>query len=620
MPIGRQTTLRPGGARTVHALLGALAVIAAVVTTGCGGSESGGDAAAPAAPAPDVSGIPAVDLDALEPSLANRLRDRLDAVAAAPDSGEAWGMLGVAFDVHELFAEAVTCYEQAIEREPDEFRWRYLLGTCVRLGNREEALAQLLRAAELRPDYAPTYCRIGQIQLLDNDLDGAEASFIQALERNPKLLFAQVGLGKVALARDDAEAAVLDLNKGLALAPQSGETHWLLAEAHRRLGAAADAAEHDRIAGAGWGPEPVIDPFYDGLRWNEGVTMDWRRRRSAAYAARGELSLFIAEWEAAMQDAPDAAEPYLELGQAYMRARKFGEAVKSFEEATRLEPENAIAFLGLGAALSSNRAMEAAVVAYEKALELDPDLHEARGNLGAALIRTGRREEGIEQLRQTAEALPNEANAQYNYARGLASGARHQEALAACNAALAIDPDHLQARFERGRMLALLGQTEFAIPDFEFVRERRPEMSAAHGNLAQAYFSTGRVDDAIRVCEEGLDRFPEDPGLLGSLAWIRATSPDESLRDGAEAVELATRLNKIHNFRHPGHLDILAAAAAEAGEWEVAIRYANSALDILLHPSGPGAIGPVKTQIDAIEARIALYEQQQPYRFERPGS
>ena len=49
------------------------------------------------------------------------------AVLAAPRSGTAWGELAMAFDAHDTSAEAVACYRRAMELDPTDARWPFLL-------------------------------------------------------------------------------------------------------------------------------------------------------------------------------------------------------------------------------------------------------------------------------------------------------------------------------------------------------------------------------------------------------------------------------------------------------------------------------------------------------------
>ncbi len=91
------------------------------------------------------------------------------------------------------------------------------------------------------------------------------------------------------------------------------------------------------------------------------------------------------------------------------------------------------------------------------------------------------------------------------------------------------------------------------------------------------------------------------------LAWLLATSPDERLRDGPRAVELARRVNELSGGQVPQILDTLAAALAETGRFEEAEPLAEQA----------ATRAEQQGQVDLAEqarARASLYRQRQAFR------
>jgi hypothetical protein len=89
------------------------------------------------------------------------------------------------------------------------------------------------------------------------------------------------------------------------------------------------------------------------------------------------------------------------------------------------------------------------------------------------------------------------------------------------------------------------------------------------------------------------------------LAWFAATCPDEASRDGRQAVLDATRACERTFWKAEMTLDTLAAAHAEVGDFEQALKYQKQALEC-------GDL-PVNIRPKA-EARLALYQQGKPYR------
>ena len=83
--------------------------------------------------------------------------------------------------------------------------------------------------------------------------------------------------------------------------------------------------------------------------------------------------------------------------------------------------------------------------------------------------------------------------------------------------------------------------------------------------------------EAIVQYREGIRLDPNSPAGLNNLAWILVTQPDAALRNGAEAVELASRACELTAFGQPVFLGTLAAAYAEAGQSDKAVETAQKA-------------------------------------------
>jgi Flp pilus assembly protein TadD len=95
-----------------------------------------------------------------------------------------------------------------------------------------------------------------------------------------------------------------------------------------------------------------------------------------------------------------------------------------------------------------------------------------------------------------------------------------------------------------------------------------------------------------------------------NLAWVLATCPDASLRDGNRAVKLAEQARTLAGTESPQLLDTLAAAYAEAGRFPEAVETARRALDL-------NAVQNDKPLADAIQVRLTFYEANTPYH-EKP--
>jgi hypothetical protein len=99
----------------------------------------------------------------------------------------------------------------------------------------------------------------------------------------------------------------------------------------------------------------------------------------------------------------------------------------------------------------------------------------------------------------------------------------------------------------------------------------------------------------------------DEPFLLNRLGWLLATSPEDDVRDGARAVEVAERAVRITRRDDATSLDTLAAAYAETGRFDAAVAAAREAITVATR-KGPAALLP------ELNARLVAYQARQPSR------
>lgn len=125
----------------------------------------------------------------------------------------------------------------------------------------------------------------------------------------------------------------------------------------------------------------------------------------------------------------------------------------------------------------------------------------------------------------------------------------------------------------------------------------------------QCYFAFRKLHEYRRAYEalEGAARVSKQHGdaYLNAMAWMMATCPDAKARDGKRAVLTATRACEAEHWKDWHTIDTLAAAYAEAGDFEKATTFQQRALNMVSSFSGDRK---------RIEQRVALYAAHQPYR------
>ena len=115
--------------------------------------------------------------------------------------------------------------------------------------------------------------------------------------------------------------------------------------------------------------------------------------------------------------------------------------------------------------------------------------------------------------------------------------------------------------------------------------------------------------DAWTFFQRLAQTYPDRPDILNNIVWGLSTA-DWSPAAPREVLELATRLSTLTSPPHPGVLDTLAAAQANAGDFDSAVRTLHEALALFPADAGPDLV-LFKARL---AARLALYERHVPYR------
>jgi len=113
--------------------------------------------------------------------------------------------------------------------------------------------------------------------------------------------------------------------------------------------------------------------------------------------------------------------------------------------------------------------------------------------------------------------------------------------------------------------LALLGagRGDEAVAQFQKALAADPNAVPALEASRRVPLRPGRTGDALAQWRKVLRLQPGYVPVLIQASWVLATTPDDALRNGAEAALLAERAVEVTGGKEPAALDALAAARAE---------------------------------------------------------
>jgi tetratricopeptide (TPR) repeat protein len=361
-------------------------------------------------------------------------------------------------------------------------------------------------------------------------------------------------------------------------------------------------------------PEFVNIPA-DGLTKIDVPAVDFYSQFEIAFALseKHNYAAAIPEWEKALQlDSDGAGEidalAHVSLGIALLETGHPDAAVAHFQKATEIEPGDATVFSCLATTLLRMGKPDQAIPSFQKAVQLDPRDPQLPGGLGLALAESGRIMEAIPWFQKAIELNPKDAAGESNLAMALSSVGRQEEAIAHLQRAAELMPEEPGYQGDLGAALAGQGRVEEAIPHLEKALQLAPNSAEAHYYMGVADSMRGNVVEAISEWRKAIGIQPDNVPALNRLAQVLASSGQASLRNGAEAVELAQRATNLAGDREPTLLDTLAAAYAEAGRFPEAVETARRALDMAVERRD-------QRLAEGLRARLVQYEARTPFRM-----
>jgi protein O-mannosyl-transferase len=250
----------------------------------------------------------------------------------------------------------------------------------------------------------------------------------------------------------------------------------------------------------------------------------------------------------------------------------YSDSVACFKETIARNPASWPAHMILGTALAHRNELDSAILEFQKAIDINPHDAELESFMAEALMhRPDRLDEAIALLERALELEPDRAVVHFNLGSALAREGKLEQAISQFERCLQLDPNQIGASYNLGMALKNLGQYDLAIARFEDELSKNPGVGLARDNLNGAIAEREKLAKAIKQRIEEVKRHPTNTAQMSEIAWVLATNPNASVRNGAESVELAQRAVKTTGGDDPQALVALAAAYAEVGRFNEAV-------------------------------------------------
>ncbi len=480
-------------------------------------------------------------------ALAQDDQDKQDGSAALQKAMEAKLSAQTLTDLGEVIKQCEEALKAGLSEGDQEFCQSLLSSTLL---ERARGISQAILSSV--PQSQEQLQRMAQLrQLAISDLK-------RSIELDDKLAEAHYRLGRLlAMTEEDVAAAREELNKALEL---EFEDTAMKAQAYIARAAVAENNEQK---------QKDYDAAVEILPDNAQVLS----LRAQHYLDEGDYEKALADADAAIEQDEAAAAAYEIRGRALVNLDKLEDALEAYTKAIDLQPADPLALLQRANIHIMMQHGEQALDDINRTMSFVGPQPQILAMRATAYLQTEEREKALADIRQAMNQIddPTEGDVATFLRLGflLASAEENQEAIDVYNKVLEADANNELAIQARG----------------------------------DAYLNIGKHSQAVEDYNKALSLDPESDHVLNNLAWVLSTSPDDDVRDGQRAIELATKAAELTEFKESHILSTLAAGYAETGDFEKAREWSAKAVELADDDSKAD-----------LTAELESYKQDKPWR------
>ena len=423
-------------------------------------------------------------------------------------------------------------------------------------GQHAVAIARFQQILDKEPDSVAALNGLGKSQYAMRLYPATEKTFSKLVSVAPEFYGSYLGYGKALWVQDHNQESISQFQKALELNPKSAES-WLF------LGWAYDSLKQN---------EKSIEPFSKAIELDPS---DWRPSylRGLAYYQLKKNEAALTDFTTVAKQRPAYVRSRNFRAKTLLRLNRTDDAINEMDECIKLDPLNKDHLNQRAEMFKTAKKFAHAVRDYNALIGLNADDADAFKNRAGCWM-----------------DLEEYSNAIGDYTNGIK-----------------IEPDQW-AYANRAVCWNEKGESAKVIADYTKALELDPNYLFALKRRASTYFdikqySKSKADYDLALEQDGA---MGDEFLIGNFSWLLAACPDGSIRDGARALELATKAAELTQWKEGWVIDNVAAAHAELGDFDKALEFAMKAIQT----AGSEA------EREDIQTRVVLYKKKQPARLQ----
>lgn len=337
------------------------------------------------------------------------------------------------------------------------------------------------------------------------------------------------------------------------------------------------------------------------LAVNRANAITWNNR-GIVYKAQGDYDKAFKDIRYAVKLAPKFAHAYFNLGIVHYAVNNYDDAIKAYDDAIELNNRDPWYFVSRGSAKYGAGDLEGALEDYNQSIKINKRLSDSYVGRSNIFLSNNDLEKAFQEADTAVDIQPKNAVSLNQRGWVLYKQGKYAEAMFDLNRAITYAPRLPLAYNNRAVCYVELGEFEKAVADYTKSLELSGDNALVYANRGVAYLGLGDYAKAkkdYQLAEEIGGKVPE---ISNAVAWFYATCPSDNYRDGEKAIQIVTQACEAADWQDASFSDTLAAAYAEQGEFEAAVKFANKAVEL--------AQADKKTEY---QQRLALFEGQTPF-------
>lgn len=283
------------------------------------------------------------------------------------------------------------------------------------------------------------------------------------------------------------------------------------------------------------------------------------------------------------------------------------ESAAFYTEYVRKHPAEAWGYLSRGLAWAAVGNCDNAITDYTKAIRLAPEYAIAYYDRGLSWAEKGEFDKAIRDFNEAIRLNPEYVRAYFSRGVTLQECDEFEKAIKDQTKVIQLDPKCASAFNSRGVAWNRIGEPDKAIQDLSKAIWLDPKLAYAFSNRGSIWNIKGDYANAVNDIAEAIRLDPKDESACNEFAWLLATCPEAEFRDGLEAVILGEALCELSEWKEADYIDTLAAAYAEFGDFNQAVKSQELSLKLIDRDE----------EEEEYTERLTLYRAGKPYHREK---